>query len=190
MGGIDRTITVYDLSNPKAPQQLGERITGLSAKLTSLAFSPDGNTLVSTTSDGTVILWDVSNASATPQQKADVREFDGPIQASFHADGRTLAVGGRGGKIFFVDVSNPSTPVVLGEPLNAHSGDISSIIFASNGRILMSTANDQTIVFHRADTSRWAVHICNWVKGILTAEERARFAIPADNPSACAGYPR
>src|SRR5688500_3016946 len=41
-------------------QRIGDPLTGHSARITSLAFSPDGSTLASASRDKSIILWDVN----------------------------------------------------------------------------------------------------------------------------------
>lgn len=64
-----------------------------SARITALAFSPDGTQLASTSKDGTVRLWDVSGdqcgAGHTLQPDAPA-----PTALSYIAEGTTLVVGG------------------------------------------------------------------------------------------------
>jgi len=81
--GIERGIQLVDVRTGKV-----RRATGSSAGRPSwVLFSPDGETVVSTTLDGTVTLWDVE--SATPRQT--LRGHSNSVQQPvFSPDGKTL----------------------------------------------------------------------------------------------------
>ncbi len=76
---------------------------GHSGGVTSVAFSSDGNTLASGSSDGTIRLWDLR----TGELKRTLTGHD-RIMASiaFSPDGKWLANGSRGGTIKLWDASN------------------------------------------------------------------------------------
>ena len=71
--------------------------------MSSLAFSPDGKTLVSGSYDGAARLWDVT----TQQQIGDpLNGHDGVIRSvAFSPDGKTLVSGGADGTARLWDVS-------------------------------------------------------------------------------------
>jgi COMPASS component SWD3 len=52
----DRTIYLWDVATGKGPRE----VQGHQDVLTSLAFSPDGKTLASGSSDTTILIWDVA----------------------------------------------------------------------------------------------------------------------------------
>ncbi len=58
-GGDDRTIRVWNLSNPQQPEQ--NKLEGLSASVTAVAFSPDANQVLSGTADNAVRLWNLAD---------------------------------------------------------------------------------------------------------------------------------
>ena len=69
-------------------------INGHNAKVTNLAFSPDGKTLISGSQDGTVRAWD----TLTGSQQFTCSEFMGPIEGIvFSQDGRTVTSVNRPG---------------------------------------------------------------------------------------------
>jgi WD40 repeat protein len=56
------TRDAIEIWNTETGQRIGRRLTGHNGEITALAFTPDGNTLVSVSDDGTTRLWDVPHA--------------------------------------------------------------------------------------------------------------------------------
>jgi hypothetical protein len=59
-GGGDRTVWLWNLTNPAHPAPLGLPLTGHTNPVHALAFSPDGHTLASGSADYTIRLWGVN----------------------------------------------------------------------------------------------------------------------------------
>ncbi len=99
-GDYDGAVTLWDVSGPAAPVQLGQPITvGYTDSVNSVAFSPDGKTLAAGDYDGAVTLWDVSGPAA-PVQLGDpitVGDSHSVDSVAFSPDGKTLAAGGDDG---------------------------------------------------------------------------------------------
>lgn len=87
------TVTLHD---PHTGQQVGERATGETGRITTLAFSPVDDVLVATTSDGAVWMWD-SVSSAPGQRPAEIAVTGFALALAFSTDGQTLAVGQTAG---------------------------------------------------------------------------------------------
>ena len=58
--GADRTIRLWDTSDPAHPRPIGRPLRGHTHEVWRLALLPDGKTLVSGAKDGSVCLWDIS----------------------------------------------------------------------------------------------------------------------------------
>jgi WD40 repeat protein len=97
IGSYDQTIKVIDLEQ----QDIIATLTGHRAVVTSVDWSPDGRTLVSTGAlDQQVILWDMSS-----YQQISVVEMGDPWRAVFNPEGTRIAVGGMPGLyVFPVDI--------------------------------------------------------------------------------------
>lgn len=99
-GGADDTVRLWDV---QTDHQIGTPLAGHVDHVTSVAFSPDSNTLASGSIDGTVRLWDV----ATRQPIGDAfNAAAGKVFAvAFSPDGRTLASGNGDGTVRLWDVT-------------------------------------------------------------------------------------
>ncbi|MEV4255023.1 WD40 repeat domain-containing protein [Spirillospora sp. NPDC049652] len=105
-----------------------------------MAFSSDGQTLVTGDSDRTVRLWN----PATRQQIG--APFTGLAQAAgavaLSPDGRTLAAGGYDRTVRLWDVA---THRQIGAPLTGHTDGVNSVVFSPDGRILATGSDDKTV---------------------------------------------
>jgi WD40 repeat protein len=93
-GSEDKSVILWDVSDPRSPVQLGTPLTGHADKVTSVAFSPDGKTLASGSGDATVILWDVSDPRSPVKLGTPLSGHTNWVwSVAFSPDGRTLASG-------------------------------------------------------------------------------------------------
>src|SRR4051812_21968590 len=57
----DKTVLLWDVTDPARPRRLGDPLIGHTAALRSIAFAPDGRTLATASYDQTALLWDVTD---------------------------------------------------------------------------------------------------------------------------------
>jgi WD40 repeat protein len=119
-------------------EQIGEPLTGHEAEVLDVAFSSDGRTLVSGSSDGTLRLWDVDEHA--PDGDLPLREGEIVQAVAFAPNGDTLASGSVGGAVRLWDVPSRKQ---LGEPLRAHEPrNVEDLAFSPDGGTLVSAGSD------------------------------------------------
>jgi WD40 repeat protein len=112
--------------------------TGHTSLITSVAFSPDGRTLVSSSNDNTLILWN----ALTGRQLKTFRGHERLVRvAVFSPDGKTLASGSNDNTIRIWDVSNGREIRVF----RGHDMGVTSLAFSGDGRKLVSGSDDKTV---------------------------------------------
>jgi WD40 repeat protein len=118
-----------------------------------VAFTPDGRTLATGSTDTTVILWDFTDP-ARPRQlgpsltgHTDSGRTGRVDSVAFAPDGRTLATASAGDTVILWDLTDPARPRQLGPPLlTSHTGPVNSVAFAPDGRTLATGSDDTTVI--------------------------------------------
>ena len=94
--------SLYAMMNAATSQRLAV-LTGNTGPVHAVAFSPDGNVLVTGNDNGTAQLWDVTTRQPIG---SPLNGGTGPVDSvAFSPDGKTLATGDRDGTVRLWDVT-------------------------------------------------------------------------------------
>ncbi len=113
-------------------------LTGHSSRVSSVAYSPNGQTLASGSDDNTIKLWNVRTGNLL-QTLASHSSW--VYSVAYSPNGQTLASGSKDGTI---KLWNVKTGKLL-QTLTGHSDWVSSVVYNPDGQTLVSVSWDKTI---------------------------------------------
>lgn len=153
----DHSVRVWDVADRRNPRLLGEPIRGGSSQGNAVAIFPDGRRVLTSRTDGPMVLWDISDPGV-PRSLAKLRVGD--VSASglaFSADARSLFIG-RKDTMTRIDVSDPARPRA-GAPQDVVIGGKkeSEVVFDPRGTVAAASGMDQVTVIDTAQPSRRSV---------------------------------
>ncbi|KAE9402782.1 WD40 repeat-like protein [Gymnopus androsaceus JB14] len=127
-------------------------LTGHTAGVNSVAFSPDGKRIVSGSDDWTVCIWDTETGMM----------IGGPLEGHtesvnsvvFSPDGKRIMSGSVDKTVC---IWNAETGMMIGEPLQGHRNHVSSVAFSPDGKRIVSGSEN-------------TVHISNTEIGMIIGE--------------------
>jgi len=120
------------------------RLRGHAHAVFSLAFSPDGRTLVTGSADRTVRIWDL----ATRQERAILRGHTSPVHGvAFMPDGSTIASAGTDGTVRLCDVVTGQLKAVYDWEI----GHVNCVAFAPDGMTAAAAGANGSIVLWDID---------------------------------------
>jgi WD40 repeat protein len=167
VGGVEKRVVLWDLTDPLRPLQVGQPLTGYDGVVWSAEFSPDGHVLatgttvstevrdgsgsvVGLTDEALVILWDVTDPSQARRLSQPVVATTDPApggegitiaSVTFSPDGRTLVVN-NGSAVGLWDVTDPERPGRIGGLSTGQEGGVSAAVFAPDGPLLATAGDD------------------------------------------------
>jgi WD40 repeat protein len=139
-GSYDQKIKLWDVATGKELKTL----SGHNGAVFGLAFRPDGKILASASGDRTVKLWDIAKGERCDTLTQSLKDV---YTVAFNADGKKLFAGGVDSRIRVWEISETavegSNPGL--EAKFAHEGAILRLVMSSDGKLLLSSADDRTV---------------------------------------------
>jgi hypothetical protein len=120
-------------------------------RVNAVACTPDGQSVISGSDDGDVILWDLRTGN---RLYTFVGQTMPVLSIAVSADGNTLAIGGADQKVTRWNLASKFLLNALRQPHfpYSHSRAVRTVCFSADGKILVSGSDDQTIRVWECDT--------------------------------------
>jgi WD40 repeat protein len=120
----------------------------------SVAFSPDGQKIVSGSRDRTVRLWDLQgNSIGQPFQKHE----DSVLSVAFSPDGQKIVSGSRDRTVRLWELQG----IPIGQPFPGHKNRVSSVAFSPDGQKIISGSLDNTVRLWGGSWQAWLQVCCD-----------------------------
>lgn len=149
IGRESNTIDLWNVSDPLNPQHLGGTLSGHSKSVNDTVFG-FGKFLISGSSDGKVILWNLDNTQRLRKDLSIDRSepVSGTIYSSltFNNSGDLMISGSIDGFITFWDASNLNNAKQIGSSIRAHSDGLSGLALSPDGLTLALGGDDGQVI--------------------------------------------
>ncbi|MDN5919813.1 MAG: WD40 repeat domain-containing protein [Pseudonocardia sp.] len=150
VGAADNTATLWNISDPSRPTPIGRPLTGHTRGVGTLAFGPDGHSLITGSADDSVRAWSLP-ATRLSGVAGNVTSL-----ALSHG-GDTLAVGGGGddNAVHLWDTTDTAAPVRTAAPLPLPgNGSVDSLAIATDDSVLAAASGHTVRMWNIRDPHR------------------------------------
>ncbi|KAJ4478358.1 WD40 repeat-like protein [Lentinula aciculospora] len=135
-------------------------LQGHTSQVVSVAFSPNGQRLVSGSWDGSVRIW---NAESGEPIGSPLLGIKGVNSVAFSPDGKKVASGSADNSVIIWDAE---TGEAVGQPLQGHTHQVSSIAFSPDGQKIVSGSWDKSLRVWNTETQAAVSMLQGHAKGI------------------------
>jgi hypothetical protein len=139
--GLSDYLKVINASTPSAPVEVGSVAVPVSA------LGLLGNDLFVSTTDGRLIVYDVTTP-ASPNQLASIPM---PVASTMSISGPLLLVAAGQGGLLVYDISNPSSPALQSQYLPNNGTPVWDVVATVNGVVILAADSDGIIVLDLAN---------------------------------------
>lgn len=148
------SVQLWDVRDPASPQPFGEPVP-LDTRFTStVAFGPDGTTLVTGADDFSVQMWDISDPSTPRPWGAPLSGPQNLVRATaISPDGRSLVVTSADSEIYAWNITDPRSPTRVTVSDDGHRAGVNGVEFGRNGEVLVTGGDDHSVVVWDRDGS-------------------------------------
>ncbi len=153
-------------------------LQGIDDFVQGMAFAPDGSRLAAGTTNGTVLIWQLTNAK--PFQTITGAHSDWVRAVAFSPDGQLLASGSDDQTVRIWRVRDGQVVHTLA----GHTDWVRSVAFGPDGRTLASASDDQTVRLWDITTGmliRTLEQHSDWVRVVVYSPDGTRLASAADD---------
>ena len=147
-GGVEGSMCVFSSVDGRFVSRLS--FSGDFGAFGEVNFAPDGQTLVSASGDGQVVLWNLGQEVVDPPMQYFWYDPNGALAAKFSPDGGSIGLGfGEGRAVIW----RTSDGAVL-HTFSGHSGPVTAVAFSPDGQRFLTASGDGTVRITRlADES-------------------------------------
>ena len=138
----DGVVRLYDLATGRLSTTLTNTTSYSEGAVTTVVFSPDGDTVATGTSNGTLLLFDLTTGRLRAIPDADDNGYPGGSTVAFSPKGNTLAFGDGDGAVRLYD---PTTALLRSTLPDTTGGAVLSLAFSPDGRTLAVGASTGTV---------------------------------------------
>jgi WD40 repeat protein len=169
-GSYDKMVKLWDVASGKEVRNLQDHIDAVFA----VAFSPDGKRLASASQDRTVKIWDVASGKRL-YTLGDAS--DGLTSLEYSPSGDRIAAAGYDKTIYVWRLGDSDSSLI--QSLIADEGSILALVWAPDGKTIVTSSSDGSIRFRDADTLnplRVIDHQPDWVQALSISPDGSRLA--------------
>ncbi|HEY2251957.1 MAG TPA: discoidin domain-containing protein, partial [Planctomycetaceae bacterium] len=141
--GEDRALYLWDVAGEISPPHV---LRGHTGRVTCVAFTPDGKSIFSGSTDGSLRQWGAASGSPGLVMDAGIDKL---LCLACGDDGRWLAAGGHGRSVHLWNLAQPAAKPALS--LGGHSGAVTAMAFAADRPLLASAGEDNSLLLWNLD---------------------------------------